>query len=65
MKVHWAGGASTKTTEWLRGWPCCCSGKAAYRIRARGNLTGFPDMVTCKRCIATMERARPSPLRPK
>jgi hypothetical protein len=51
-RVHWAGGARTASTTWLAGWPCCCSGKAAYRIQATGRQTRDPGKVTCVRCMS-------------
>ncbi len=55
-KTHYAGGVTVGNTQWLRGWPCCCSGEKAIKIRVEGNVTFFPDNVTCKACNKTLEK---------
>jgi hypothetical protein len=54
-RIHWSGGAKiitrTRIDNRLKGWPCCCSGAAAYRIKYRGMMNGRdPQEVTCRSC---------------
>lgn len=61
MRVHWAGGVVVENGDgtrviWARGWPCCCTGDRARKIQTTGDLTENPAGVTCKKCVATMER---------
>lgn len=55
-RMHWAGGVRTVATEFLAGWPCCCSGWLAELAVERGSLTRDPARVTCRRCLATMRK---------
>ena len=60
--IHWAGGCrvpygKTGITVCLAGWPCCCSGDRAERIRRQGLQTDEVDQVTCKACRKMLERA--------
>ena len=61
-RVHYAGGIRTKRTEMLMGWPCCCSGERAVRIRAEGNQTLVGENVTCAACKRVMARAIGRPM---
>lgn len=56
--MHFGGGVrivAKRVTEWLAGWPCCCSGRRAMRM-PRDRITILADLVTCKACLATMRR---------
>ena len=41
----------------MAGWPCCCSGYAAERIKEQGNQTRNRAEVTCAKCRRVMEKA--------
>lgn len=56
--VHFAGGMRIGGTQYLRGWACCCSGKRCTDIRDRGNWSYLVPLVTCKRCLALVEKWR-------
>ena len=54
-RIHWSGGARIVEGSRLdmreKGWPCCCSGAVAYRIKYRGMMNGKdPQQVTCVSC---------------
>jgi len=58
-RIHWAGGVSLQGGVCLPGWPACCSGDRAYRIKAAGNWVTAPALakvVSCKRCLALMAK---------
>ena len=62
VKVHWTGGARVvrgqTVTEYLRGWPVCCSGDRAVKLAETGQTTNATvDHVTCKLCRAVLRRA--------
>jgi len=40
----------------LRGYPCCCSGDKALKIRSFGNQTEKREDVTCKDCLGILKR---------
>lgn len=55
--THWIGGVKHARREWLRGWPCCCSGERVRRIMACGApLTYDASAVTCKGCLREMRK---------
>lgn len=61
-KIHYAGGLVVPqgmrgAIRMLPGWPACCAGAPAERIRAAGRQTAEPDAVTCKRCVGMMQQA--------
>ena len=60
-KVHWGGGlkiTGKRITKMLAGWPCCCSGRRAEKIREEGNLElHHVSLVTCKACINLLRKA--------
>jgi hypothetical protein len=41
----------------VAGWAACCSGKRAETIRAAGETTPDPSLVTCSKCLARMGKA--------
>lgn len=51
MKMHYSGGVRLPRTICLAGYPACCSGHQAEKIKAQGNQTQLPKAVTCKRCL--------------
>ena len=55
--MHFCGGVTTRSTEWLRGWACCCSGRKCEAIPA-ARLTYNVSDVTCQRCVAIMRKDR-------
>lgn len=58
--THFLGGVRTPTSEWLPGWPCCCSGDRVRRIMAsHAPLTWVAGEVTCKGCLRTMAKGAP------
>ena len=57
-KVHWAGGISLPGVEIGKGYPCCCSGGLAYRIKFHGKMERkAPFLVTCVRCQMMLRKA--------
>jgi hypothetical protein len=62
MKViHWSGGVrivDKRVDNRLKGWPVCCSGALAYRIKYHGMMNSQdPTAVTCKKCQALLRKA--------
>lgn len=55
--MHYSGGLRLPKARMLAGWPCCCSGLAAIKVKEDGNMSNDPKEVTCKRCLKNMERA--------
>lgn len=56
--VHYGGGIRTKLTRWIAGWPCCCSGERAEKIKKEGFMSWDRGEVTCKACLANMAKER-------
>jgi hypothetical protein len=56
MKVHYAGGVTTRTATMLPGWAACCSGERARKIRIDGNQTYTVSLVTCGACLKQIAR---------
>lgn len=56
-KIHWAGGVELPRSRMRAGWPCCCSGLAAYNIKEEGNMTNAQEQVTCKKCQKLLRKA--------
>jgi len=60
--LHYAGAleydkADGMTAVILGGWAACCAGPKAMKIREEGRNTWEESRVTCKRCLAIMEKA--------
>lgn len=61
-RIHWSGGARIVERSRLdireKGWPVCCSGAVAYRIKHRGMMNGStPAEVTCQSCRKVLVKA--------
>lgn len=56
-KIHWGGGINIPGARMFAGYPCCCSGKPAQKVRAEGNQTRFVIDVTCEKCKAFLMKA--------
>lgn len=61
-KIHYKGElyvpmASGSTLHVMGGWAACCSGDRARKIRERGQNTYDESEVTCKRCLALIQKA--------
>jgi hypothetical protein len=59
--IHYAGGVTYNTArgsvvDMLGGWPVCCSGDRARRIRAQGQQTYERAAVTCRGCLDRIRR---------
>ena len=57
VKTHYSGGLIAGDSERLAGWPCCVSGRSAWRIRERGNQIDDIDKVDCKACKRMLLKA--------
>lgn len=54
-KIHYSGGIVYSNGNRLPGWPCCCSGERANRIRQEGIQSNFINNVTCKVCLRMLD----------
>lgn len=56
--THWIGGVKHPRGEWLKGWPCCCTGEFVLRIMSSSaRLTYVVGEVTCKGCLREMRKS--------
>ena len=56
MRTHYSGGIIWEGGNRLPGWPVCCTGDRAERIRDRGHITEWRFMVDCKACKKMLEK---------
>lgn len=59
--IHWGGGLSYPIRRGIvtmaRGYPCCCSGDRARKVRQDGTQTWDRAEVTCKTCLKLLAKA--------
>lgn len=52
LATHYSGGLTIKSTTWAPGYPCCCRGQRAVKIRDTGNQTDDWNKVDCRICLS-------------
>ncbi len=55
-KIHYVGGVEFAGGKRLHGFPACCTGKQAERIRESGIKTLAPAAVTCQKCLDMLDK---------
>lgn len=58
--IHWAGGLDYPVRGGIMvmspGYPCCCSGDRARKIREDGTQAWDRERVTCKTCLRLLAK---------
>jgi hypothetical protein len=54
--IHYSGGIFHAKGRMLSGFPCCCYGDRAWKIRIERRQTMERDKVTCKACLAWLAK---------